>query len=509
MRRGWLVALILIISSLAFAQGKRPFTFEDMMALKRVSEPQISPDGKWVAFSAVDVNLAANTRTPHLWVIPLAGGEARQLTSGQAGEDRPRWSPDGKRLAFISSREGGSQVWVQDFDSAAGNLTGEPRKFTSISTEADGEIWSPDGRSILFVSSVYPDCKDDACNKFREEAKATSKVKASIFTRLFYRHWASFTGGKRSHLFLVPTEGGAARDLTPGDHDVPPFQLGGADLYSFSPDSQEVAFTSNIDEVEATSTNNDLFVVPVTGGTPRKITTNPASDSTPRYSPDGKSIAYLAQFRPGYESDRFRLMLYDRKAGTHKNLTECFDRWVGSFVWASDSKLIYFAAEDHGESPVYVMPADTGFCGANAQRTVGREAKPPAPKAGMLMRGHNDDLAITPDDQTLLFTRMSVRAPNEIWTVNPKPECDGIDVGGVSTPPIRNVSCQQPPARPLTHLNDAVLSQVEMPPLESFVVTGAEKTRVEGFLIKPSNFNPQQKYPVKFLIHGGPQGAWG
>ena len=462
---------VFFLSSFCLAQGKHPFTFEDMMALQRVGEPQVSSDGRWVAFSAVKVDLKANTRTPHLWLAAMAGGEARQVTSGGAGEDRPRWSPDGKQIAYISSQDGNSQVWVADFDTAAGALTGDPRRITSISTEADGELWSPDGQNILFVSSVYPDCKDDACNRERAEEKAMSKVKASIFTRLFYRHWSSYTGGKRSHLFIVAATGGAARDLTPGDHDVPPFQLGGSDLYAFSPDSKEVAFASNISEVEATSTNNDLFVVLVSGGTPKKITDNPASDSTPRYSPDGKYIAYLAQVRPGYESDRFRLMLYDRATGQHKGLTENFDRWVGGFVWAPDSSRIYFVAEDKGEQPIYTVSAN----GGDVRR---------------LERGTNDDLNIAADGKTLLLTRMSVRAPNEIYAA------EFTDASHLR------------PARQITHLNDAVLSQVEMQPLQSFWFIGAEKTRVEGFLLKPPGFDTNKKYPVKFLIHGGPQGAW-
>jgi dipeptidyl aminopeptidase/acylaminoacyl peptidase len=463
--------VVFILSSFCLAQAKRPFTFEDMMALQRVGEPQVSPDGRWAAFSAVKVDLKANTRTPHLWVVPLAGGESRQITSGAAGEDRPRWSPNGKQFAYISSQDGGSQVWVADFDGTTGTLAGDPRRVTTISTEADGEVWSPDGQNILFVSSVYPDCKDDDCNKEHADQKAISKVKASIFTRLFYRHWSSYTGAKRSHLFMVPAAGGVARDLTSGDHDVPPFQLGGSDLYTFSSDGKEVAFTSNISEVEATSTNNDLFVVPVAGGTPKKITDNPASDSTPRYSPDGKYIAYLAQARPGYESDRFRLMLYDRATGQRRSLTENFDRWVGGFVWAPDSSRIYFVAEDRGEQPIYVV----GVSGGEVRR---------------LERGSNDDLNIARDGKTLLFTRMSVRAPNEIYAAE-FAQSDRLGAG-----------------RQLTHLNDTVLSQIEMPPLQSFWFTGAEKTRVQGFLLKPPGFDPNMKYPVKFLIHGGPEGAW-
>src|SRR6516225_4120801 len=219
--------LILLVSIAAFAQSKHAFTFEDMMQLKRVGEPILSPDGKWVAFSAIDVNLDENARTPHLWLVPAGGGEARRLTPATGpGEDRPRFSSDGKSIIFEWSKDGGSQVWVQNFDPANGALTGDARKITSISTEASGGLWSPDGKSILFVSEVYPDCGDDACNKQRDEEIQKSKVKAKVFTTLFFRHWSHYANGRRSHLFLVPLEGGTARDLTPGNHDVPPFSLG-------------------------------------------------------------------------------------------------------------------------------------------------------------------------------------------------------------------------------------------------------------------------------------------
>ena len=483
---------LLLLCAWCSAQ-KRPFTFEDMMALKRVGEPAVSPDGRWVAFSAVTVDLQQNTRKPHLWVVPLAGGEAKQLTDGAAGEDRPRWSPDGKHLAFISARDSGAQVWVWDFDGAAGTLSGEPRKITSISTEAGGEIWSPDGKWLLFTSEVYPDCPsspgaDDACNKARDEQKAESKVKASIFHRLFYRHWANYTGDKRTHIFIIPAEGGVARDLTPGDHDAPPFSLGGQDMYAFSPDSREVAFTSNIGEVEATSTNNDIFIVPITGGTPKKISTSPGSDSTPQYSPDGKYIAWRMQETPGYESDRFQLVLYDRKTRQIRSLTKDLDRWVGGFVWAPDSSLIYFSAGDFGESPIQSVTVN-GKVG------------------GWVLRGTNHDLAFAPDG-TLVFTRASVQAPGEIYKRRVVQEGqvyvqERYDESHYSFP-VRD------DAQRLTHINDAVLSQVSMQPLEPFWFTGtAKQQKVQGFLVKPPNFEASKKYPVKFLIHGGPEGAWG
>ena len=255
MKSKLLIPALLLISSTALAQSpqKRPFTFEDMMKLKRVGAPVPSPDGKWVVFDCVDVDLEANTRISHLWVVPASGGESRRLNPTPNHEERPRFSPDGKRLIWTSKATDPTQIWMCDFDSGSGGLVGKPHQVTNISTGADGGIWSPDGKNIVFVSAVYPDCKDDACNKQRDEELKKSKVKAKIFSRLFYRHWSAFTEFKRSHLFVqsveAPVSGAGngtaagtaattARDLTPGDHDVPPFSLGGQDMYAISPDSQ-------------------------------------------------------------------------------------------------------------------------------------------------------------------------------------------------------------------------------------------------------------------------------
>jgi dipeptidyl aminopeptidase/acylaminoacyl peptidase len=485
MRRFFFLIITLFVAPV-FAQSLRPFTFEDMMALKRVSEPVISSDGKWVLFSAVEVSREANTKTPHVWLVATAGGDAREIIHVQES-DRPRWAPDGKRFLFLSTKEGGSQVWIADFDGDRAIVTAT-HKLTSIATEADGPLWSPDGKHILFVSNVYPECADEACNAKRLTEAANSKVRALIFTHLLYRHWNTYKQGMRNHLLIIPVEGGAIRDLTPADFDSPPFSLGGQDDYAFSPDGQEICYSSNHDPVEATSTNNDLWIVSVNGGPAKNITAdNPASDTTPVYSPDGKYIAYRSQMRPGNESDRFRLMLYDRATGEKKSLTENFDRWVESVVWSPDSTKLYFTSDNEGTSPIYQLKLGS---------TWPRE----------IVAGFNDALAVTPDGKTLLFTRMSITAPNEIYSAQTAFEPCHIEIMG-DKPQVRYglLDCELSRAQPLTRLNQPVLSKVFMSPLETFWFKGAAGENVQAFLVKPPNFDAAKKYPLKFILHGGPE----
>ena len=524
MRRFFLPFLVLItLAFSAAAQAKHPFTFEDMMKLKRVGEPEVSPDGKWVIFSVVDVDLEANTKTPHIWIVPTAGGPEREIIADQDA-DRPRWAPDGKRFAFISTKEGGSQVWIADFDGATGTVS-TVYKLTDIATEASGELWSPDGKNMLFTSDVYPECDGQSdelkCNAEKLEDYEKSKVRALVFDHLLYRHWNAYKEGKRSHIFMIGLAGfnknpkpplhQAYTDLTPGDYDAPVFSLGGQDNYAFSPDGQEICYTSNHDKDPAVSTNNDLWIVPVVwsvgftgavGGEDRTRTVppglsknitadNPASDSTPLYSPDGRYIAYRAQQRPGYESDRFRLMLYDRKTGEKKNLTEDFDQWVGTFSWLPNSKAMYFNAEQDGHVQLFRVGFDFGVTS--------------------IFDGTVDDPAFTLDGRNLFLTQMGIGFPNRVILLDvSKTEefmarsREKIDKGGVIT---EGMIGKEPTIA--ADLNREVLSHVSMSTLESFWFTGADNDRVQGFLVKPPNFDASKKYPVKFLIHGGPQGAWG
>lgn len=472
MKRFIIPALIVLLAltATAFAQrAARSFTINDLLKVRRVSDPQVSPAGDMIAYTIADVDKAANKSTTQIYLVPVAGGESRQLTNDARSSGSPRWSPDGTRLAFISAREGGvPQVWTIDVSS------GELKKITNISTGAGDPVWSPDGSMIAFVSDVYPECQTDACNHEREQQAEESKVKAKVADRLLFRHWTSWKEGKRSHIFVVQTVGGAAaRDLTPGDFDAPPFSLGGPADYAFSPDSKELAFARNTDRVEATSTNADIFVVSVRGSDKaRRITgTNLAADLSPLYSPDGRYIAYRSQVRPGFESDRWRLMLYDRRTNRTRPVTDQLDASVDGFTFTRDGQTVYMVAGERGHQPLYRLSLN------------GNAATAPTK---VIADGFNDDVKVTGDGATLVFTRNSASQPNEIFRASAQ--------GGAATQ--------------ITKINDEFIKAFNFRPLEEVEWTGGMGARVHGFVLKPANFSPSKKYPMVVLIHGGPQGAW-
>jgi len=435
-----------------------------MMKVQRISDPQVSPDGRWVAYVQGAVDFEANKIVNHIWLISRGGGEPKQLTNGEGSDTRPRWSPDSDSIAFISTRGGKSQVWILPVHG------GEARQLTSLSTEADGVTWARKGDALLFTSDVYPDCGDDACNKKRLEETEKSKVKARVIDELLFRHWNEWRDGKYTHLFTVSAKGGTPIDLTPDAVDSPTWFLGAPDGYDISPDGSEACFSSNRSGGSrvAWSTNNDLFLVSTKGGEAKNITKdNPGSDSSPQYSPDGRYIAYTSQARDGYESDLFRLRVYDRQTGSIKDLTTGFDQWVTSFAWAPDSDTIYFTAEESARQPVFKTSVSH-------------------PKVEKVLAGMNDDVAVTPDGQSLLLTRTSLTQPTEIF---------GAAVsGGAPTQ--------------LTHANDALLAELELNAAELVMTKGALGAEIQSLLLKPPGFDSNTKYPAIVLVHGGPQSAW-
>jgi dipeptidyl aminopeptidase/acylaminoacyl peptidase len=457
----------------ALAQAKRPITIADMGTMKRLAAPVLSSNGKWVAYTLTTANVQENRNSSDLWVSSVDGTVHRQLTTNPASDRNPSWSPDSKTIAFESTRSGENQIWLMDL---AG---GEPRQLTTLSTGASQAVWSPDGSMIAYVSEVFPEYSDkpfkesDALNRQRLKDLKDGKIKAQLFTRLLYRHWDHWVEGKRQHLFIQPVQGGEPRDLTPGDRDAVPSSStfsAGID-FTFSPDGKEIAFTSTPVPAreEAWNTNHDISIVPVTGGPARQFTTNPAADGYPRYSPDGKYIAYRAQQRPGFEADRWQLMLYARSTSTVRSLTASFDASVGTPVWSPDSRRLFFDAEERARTPIFSV----SIAGDDIHKIVDGRT--------------NHDINVSADGSFLVFSRVGVSRPPEIYRA-------GMDGKGLRT---------------VTGVNDAVFAQLTVPEPESITFAGAGGTRVQAWLHKPPQFDPGKKYPLVLMIHGGPQGAWG
>jgi len=474
MRYAALLALLAGSVTSLFAANKTPFTFDAMMLVSRLGDPQLSPDGKTVAFTVQTVDMDANTKPTQIYVVPVNGGSAIQITHAGVENSRPRWAPDSKRIFFVSDRGKSSQIWSMNPDGS------DPTQVTTLPTEAEGEIVSPDGKLLLFASKVYPGCAptpaipgflyDTGCNQKNLNEDAASKMHARVYTHLLYRHWTHYQGRRRSHLLIQNIQTGDLRDFTPGDIEVPPFSLGGPEPYAFSRDSTEVTYVSDTDPDLASSTNSDLFTVSVNGGSARRITNNPGADEGPVYSPDGKFIAYRMQIRAGYESDMWRLAILELATGKLNILTEGLDRWVDSYVWSPDSSRIFFTVEDHGHQPLLMIPAAGGPVSTIAQgpTTIG-------------------DVQFTADGKTMIYSEQSGSKPLEISKAT--------SGGG--------------PGVPLTHLNAGLINAYQLTPLESFTVDAVDGSKVESFLVKPPGFDPSKKYPALLLIHGGPQGAWG
>jgi dipeptidyl aminopeptidase/acylaminoacyl peptidase len=502
--------------------AKRPMTFEDMMHMKRLGETAVSPDGKWLAFSVTTVDLAQNTKTAELWLQPIAGGDPKKIAVAQSGDNGPQFSPDGHSVLLLSGRESGQQIWLADFDPATG-ATANPKKLTAISTEAGNARWSPDGHSVVFTSSVYPDCPaitaadfdtGNKCNADRDEALANSKVKAQIFTHLLYRHWNHYTGDKRSHLFIVSVDGGGIRDLNPSDtHDVPPFSLEGGGGFAFAPDSKELAFTENVDPEPATSVSAKIFTLDLTNpaAKPVAVSNSAGGNFNPAYSPDGKWLAWRSQARAGYESDKVRLALYDRTAKTTKDVLKDarlpnrapanFDLWVDEFAWSFTStdgvRHLLIVSQDKGEANIYETYLD------------GNELRRYSKMTG---EWSNVQL-VTPYSWPLVIgSLMRVDRPSEVVLgdlTKMDPDRHTFTVGIKGGAASKEITPNSYEPQQVTHLNDALLAQLDLPKMESFWFTAADQTKVEGFIIRPPGFDPAKKYPLKFLIHGGPEGAWG
>ncbi len=453
---------------------KRAFTVDDVGRVKGVAEPVISPDGKSVAFSVTSTDLPAVKRWTNLWRVDADGKNGRALTVLDKRDASPAYSPDGATLAFLSNRSGTQQVW---FLPVAG---GEPEKKTDFPGGVGAFRFSPDGKRLFLVADVWPECGADLdCNRKRDEAMEKGKMKAIVADSLFVRRWDSWEDGKRTHVLKMELADAKAAlvDLTPGDFDSPAFSVGGGADFDVSPDGKELAFTSQREAFPASSTNVDLYVVPVDGTpeqlkAPKNLTAkNPAADVSPRYSPDGKALAFRMQRTPGYESDRFLLALYDRSAGTSRVLTEAFDSWVGEYRFSHDSKRVYFLADVRGRTPLHVLDLASGGIGVVAAT------------------GLVDSFELSPDGTWAVLARRQMHLPTELYRI----ALVGKDPG---------------PAIPLTSQNQALLAEVDFRPAEEVLVDSPTGRQVQVLLVKPHDFDPAKKYPVIVNVHGGPQMQW-
>lgn len=451
--------LLLVLASLASAQS-RTYTVEDLLRVRRVDNPRISPDGRQVVFTIGDVNFDANRVVSQIYITSIDGGDIKRLTDGSSSSSAPRWSPDGKKIAYTN----GGQLWVMDHDGD------HKEQVTKISTGAAGPVWSPDGKWIAFTSDVYAACNgNDDCNKKRDEQAEQSKVKAHIIDRLLYKHWDEWRDAKRTHVFVVSSKGGTAREITTGDFDSPPYAASSAVDYSFSPDSTEIAFLRNPDKVEATSTNSDIYVMNLATNAVKNITMrNRGYDVGPIYTRDGKLIIYRSQATAGFEADRWRLMGYNRATGVGTELTRGFDQQVEGVTLSPDESTIYITANERGKEPIFKLPITGGV-----PQTV-------------VPNVYATNVQITPDGKKFVFVASTNASAAELYTAN-------ADGSGVNA---------------LTSVNAQLMRAANLKPAEDVEWTGAMGRKIHGYIVKPNNFDPAKKYPLLVLIHGGPQGAW-
>ncbi len=462
-------------AALALPASARDMEIEDLFRLRRISDPQVSPDGRRVAYVVTEVRKAENGTASSIWIVAAGGGEPRPLTRTAKHDSHPRWSPDGRWIAFESDRESGHHVWLISTEG------GESRRLTSLSTGASQPVWSSDGRRLAFVSAVYaefsarPFALSDGLNKARLESRERSKVKARISTELLYRHWDSWTDGLRQHLFVAPfANGGIGEplDVTPGDRDAVPTSttFDGGDEFAFSPDGGSLVHSAEPvpARIDAWSTNLDLLSEDFASGKTTALTTNPAADGLPRFSPDGRTLAYRAQERPGFEADRWQLWVLDRASGARRSLTADLDASVGSLAWAPDAKALYIVVDERAASAIYAIPAAGG-----------------AP-VRVWWGGTVDDLTVSPDGAWLYFTHCTLMRPREVVRLR---------IGS-------------PDLEPVTHVNASILDSIAMATPESVSVPGAGGTPIQMWVIRPPGFDPGRRYPLVFLVHGGPQQPW-
>ena len=440
-----------------------PFSIHDMLAMDRISDSRVSPDGKWILFNVRETDLEANRGRTDIWLIGTDGQGLRRLTSHPAADFNARWSPCGRCIFFLSTRSGSAQVWRIKVDG------GEAEQVTRLPLDVGNLIVPPAGELLAVTMEVFPGQTPEATAKKLEEIEK-SQASGRVYEKLFVRHWDTWGDGRRSHVFVVPKKGGEAKDLMPAmDADSPSKPFGGGEEITFTPDGKGIVFTArDVGGEEAWSTDFDLYHVPADGSAaPRCLTeANQAWDTTPLFSPDGKTLAYLAMARPRYEADRFRIALKPWPEGEARILTEAWDYSVASFCWTADGTRILATAPNKGQNSLFAIDIKSG----GAQVLVDQ---------GMVN-------GFAPAGDGVIFERHNLRSPAEIYRIQPG--------GGEQA---------------VTGFNTAKVAAARMGEYEPFSFKGWNNETVYGYIVKPVDFDAAKKYPVAFLIHGGPQGSFG
>ena len=451
---------VLLVALPAFAAERRAFQIEDLYRLKGIQHLDLSPDGTKLLFEVSSQDLRKSTRNTQVWMLDLATGASRQITFSGRADTWPKWSKDGKEIHFLSNRSGVAQLWALDANG------GDARKLTGFEPGVGSPKLLPDGKRAVFSAEVFPEAGGNGA-KNQELADKLEKgpVQAHLADGLLYRHWTGWRDFQFSQLFTT-TFDGKVEALTAGPTDFPGYGLS----YDLSPDGKVVCVAANTDAVAARSTNSDLFLVSLDGDrTPMRITgDNPAADQEPKFSPDGRFIAYKLQRRPGYESDRFRLAVYDREKKATRVLTEAVDNWVEAFQWSADSKALWFTVQEMGRWPLYRVDAANG-------------------RIEKMLGGHSiREFLITTDQQRVLFTKTRVGEPVEVWSY------------AFGTQELKR----------LTAFNQALADEVDIRPASELWVKGADGKDIHVFVVKPHGFDPAKKYPLILNVHGGPQMMW-
>ena len=441
-------------------------TAATLAGLERVYDPRASPDGHQVLYGQRTTDWDANKGVHAVWIVDAAGRTpARRLIAPPAGATSARWLTDGRSILFITADPAGvDQVWrapVCASTCTAADLT----QITRLPLDV-GAFRVAGGRLIVAIA-VFPDCADLACTMARLAARKAEPASGIVYDKLFVRHWDSWADGRRNHLFSVAADGATATDLMPGfDGDAPSKPFG--DDSDFAVTANSVIFSARVAGTgEPWSTNFDVFEVPLAGGTPRNLTAaNPAWDAGPVVSPDGRSLAYRAMCRPGFEADRFAVMVMDRASGQTREVNVGFDRSAEGLAWSADGRSLVFSAEDIGQRRLFAVDV----AGGKVRPLTGAGAVGDFRVAGT----------------ALIYASESLTAPAQLFRIS------------AGTAPIQ-----------LTRANADTLAATTMGAPEQITFKGWNGETVHGYLVRPANFDPAKRYPVAFLIHGGPQGSFG